>query len=158
METTGALLLLSITFTSCFICIEFLPQSVLSDIVDYSTWKFRTNRGSTYFALFMFTYKGSFAIGAALGLAIAGWYGFDPSSTSQTESGITGLKLAMTWVPTLFVGISMIFIALSPITARRHGVIRRRLDAIEIRSKRDNRKSCTLDKDATETLTLLTSN
>ena len=152
------LLLLSISITSCFISIEFLPQSMLSDIVDYSTWKFRTYRGSTYFALYLFTNKAALAVGGALGLAIAGGYGFDPSSSSQTESGIAGLKLAMTWMPALLVVISMIFIALSPITAQRHGIIRRRLDAIEARSKRNNRKSSTLDKGASETLILSASN
>lgn len=150
------LLLLLITITLCLICIDSLPQSMLSDIVDYSTWKFGTYRGSTYFALYMFTNKAALAVGGALGLAIAGGYGFDPSSSSQTESGITGLKLAMTWGPTLLVVISMIFIALSPITARRHGIIRRRLDGIELRSKKKNGKTQALnqalDKDATRVL------
>jgi len=147
-----SLLLLSISAVTCFIGVEFLPQSMLSDIVDYSTWKFRTYRGSTYFALFMFTYKATLAVGGALGFAIAGWYGFDPASTTQTESGITGLKLAMTWAPTLLVIISMIFIVLSPITARRHGIIRRRLDAIEARPKKNNGKTQAFDKGATATL------
>ena len=153
-ENTGywALMLLSIAFTSCFICIEFLAQSMLSDIVDYSTWKFRTYRGSTYFALYIFIYKAAFAVGGALGLALAGWYGFDPSSSSQTESAITGLNLAMTWVPILLVAISMIFIALSPITARRHSIIRHRLDAIAARSKRKNGNPQAYDKGTTKTL------
>jgi len=147
-----SLMILLIAITLSFICVESLPQSMLSDIVDYSTWKFRTNRGSTYFALYMFIYKAALAVGGALGLAIAGWYGFDPTSTAQTESGITGLKLAMTWVPILLVVISMIFIVLSPITARRHGIIRRRLEAIEARSKAEDGKPQALGQDATETL------
>ena len=126
---------------------------MLSDIIDYSTWKFGTYRGSTYFALFLFIYKGAFAVGGALGLAIAGWYDFDPSSsTAQTETGITGLKLAMTWVPTLLAILSMIFIALSPITARRHNIIRCRLDAREARLKMKKGEIQACDKGATETL------
>ena len=152
------LLLLSIAMTLCVICMESLAKSMLSDIVDYATWKFRSYRGSTYFSLYVFTYKATFAVGGALGLAIAGGYGFDPSSSFQTDTGIMGLKLAMTWMPTLFVVISMVFITLLPITDQRHGIIRRRLDAIEVRSKRDNRKNGTPDKDTTETLTRLTSN
>ena len=140
-----ALLILFTIIMFCFVCVESLPQSMLSDIVDYATWKFGTYQGSTYFALYMFTYKGALALGGALGLAIAGWYGFDPSLTTQTDAGITGLKLAMTWVPTLLVVISMFFIALSPITTRRHSTIRRRLDAIEARSKRKNVKNQALD-------------
>ena len=143
---------LAITYTLCLICVDSVPYSMLSDIVDYSTWKFRTYRGATYFALFVFTYKAAFAVGVALALAITGWYGFDPSSTSQTESSITGLKMAMTWVPILLVMISMVFIALSPITDRRHGVIRRRLNLIEARSKKANRKPRALSRSATESL------
>ena len=146
------LLILWTIIMLCFVCVESLPQSMLSDIVDYSTWKFRSYRGSTYFAVFVFTYKAAGAVGAALGLAIAGWTGFDPASSSQTESGITGLKLTMTWVPTLFVVISMIFIALSPITARRHHIIRCRLEAKEARSKTAKEKTQALDKGATEAL------
>ena len=133
------LILISCT-TLCFVCTEFLAKSMLSDIVDFSAWKFKTYRGSTYFSLYVFIYKATLAIGGALGLAIAGWYGFDPSTTTQTSSGITGLKLSMTWMPILLVGISMIFIALSPITAHRHGIIRRRLDAIASRSKIESGK------------------
>ena len=44
----------------------------------------------------------------------------------------------------------MIFIALSPITARRHGVIRRKLEAMEARSKQENAKNQILDKGATQ--------
>ena len=153
-----SLLSLSIAISLCLICIEALAPSMLSDIVDYTTWKFRAYRGSTYFALYLFTYKAAFAVGGAMGLAIAGWYGFDPSASSETETAIKGLKLAMSWIPVLLVVVSMIFIALSPITVRRHRIVRRRLDAIEARLKRDNSKICTSHKGAKKTLTLLTSN
>ena len=128
--TLMALLLLN---TLCFTCVESLPQSMLSDIVDYSTLKYGTYRGSTYFSLYLFTYKGVFALGAALGLAIAGWYGFEPSSINHTKTGVTGLKLAMVWIPSLLVLVSIIFIVLCPITEKRHSIIRRGLD------RRDNR-------------------
>ena len=145
-----SLLLVWTTIMLCFVCVESLPQSMLSDIVDYSTWKYSSYLGSTYFSLFVFTYKGAGALGGALGLALAGWYGFDPSLAVQTESGIVGLKLAMTLVPTLMALISLGFISASPITARRHGTIQRRLETIEARQKTADGKK--LDKSATETL------
>ena len=147
-----ALLTLAITMFLCFVSVEALAKSMLSDIIDYSFWKFRTYRNSTYFALYMLIYKGAGAIGAAIGLAIASWYGFDPSMDVQTESGIDGLKLAMSWVPLLLVIISMIFVTLSPITTRRHDIIRRRLDTLDARSKKEKVESQVLDKDATEAL------
>ena len=131
-----SILILLIINTLCFVCVESLPQSMLSDIVDYSTLKFRVYRGSTYFSLFLFTYKGAFAIGGALGLALAGWYGFNPASSTHTDTSIDGLKMAMTWLPILFSAVSLIFIACSPITTKRHHIIRKRLDALESRSIR----------------------
>ena len=132
------LLALIATVTLCFAYIEFLANSMLSEIVDFSALKFHSYRGSTYFSLHVFIYKATLAIGGALGLAIAGWYGFNPAAMGQTESGIAGLRLAMAWIPILLVGISMIFIALFPITAHRHDIIRRRLDALA--SKSANKK------------------
>lgn len=129
--------LLLIINSLCFVCMESLPHSMLSDIIDYSSWKFRTYSGSTYFALFQFIYKAAYSIGFALGLAVLDWYEFDPSATIQTGFGLTGIKMTMTWLPILFVVVSMIFVAASPISGRRHEIIRRRLQSIEYRSKRD---------------------
>lgn len=131
------LLILLIINTLCFSCIESIPQSMLSDIVDYSTLKYRAYRGSTYFSLYIFTYKAVFAVGGALGLAIAGIYGFDPASTSHSAESVSGLMLAMVWVPTSCVLISIVFIALSPITLKRHEIIRRRLQRLGERGSSD---------------------
>ena len=136
--TYWKLLLLIFTITLCFVCTEFLANSMLSEIVDFSAWKFRTYRGSTYFSLYVFIYKVTLAVGAALGLAIAGWYGFDPAVGEQTESGVVGLRLAIAWFPLLLVGASLIPIALSPINVHRHNIIRRRLDALASRSANKN--------------------
>lgn len=135
--TYAAILILLVINTLCFSCAESLPQSMLSDIVDYSTLKYRAYRGSTYFSLYIFTYKAVFAVGGALGLAIAGIYGFDPASTSHSAESLSGLMLAMVWVPTSCVLISIVFIALSPINLKRHEIIRRRLQRLGERGSSD---------------------
>ena len=135
--TYFSLLILLAIKSLFFVGMESLPQSMLSDIVDYSTWKFGIYRGSTYFSIFLFVYKSGAAIGAALGLLIAGWYGFDPSLLDHTPRAIYGLLLAMAWVPCGFALISIIFITLSPITEKRHQTIRRRLDLLEARFERN---------------------
>ena len=130
---TQILLLLSANIV-CFVCVESLPQSMLSDIVDYATLKFRIYRGSSYFSVFLFLYKGTFAIGGALGFAITGAYGFDPTKTQHVAHEMSGLILAMTWIPGVFAVFAMVFIVMSPISARRHKVVRRRLDKLEART------------------------
>ena len=130
----NSLLILLIINTLCFVCVESLPQSMLSDIIDYTTLKFGLYRGSTYFSLYMFTYKGAFAFGGALGLAIAGHYNFDPSATLHTKQSIDGLKLGVTWMPVVLGAIALVFIGLMPINARRHSLICRRINRLSPQS------------------------
>lgn len=135
--TYFALLMLLLVNTLCFTCVESLPQSMLSEIVDYSTLRFGTYRGSTFFSLYIFTYKAVFAVGGAVGLAITGWHDFDPASATHTERGISGLITAMQSIPVVLSLVAIFFIALSPITLKRHEIIRRRLQRLGERGSSD---------------------
>lgn len=128
-ENTGWYeLLLCKTLVACgFSAFSMLVPSLLSDIVDYGTWKFGTDRAATYFSLYTFVNKTAGALGTSLGLAIAGWAGFDPAATTHSDSTIKGLSLALVWIPALFAVLSIVCISFIPITARRHEMIRRRL-------------------------------
>lgn len=108
---------------------NIIVPSLLSDIVDYGRWKFGRDNAATYFSLYTFINKAVAALGGALGLGIAGWYGFDPTSSSQSASSIAGLHLVIAYIPAVMIFLSIFFIAHIPITGRRHAVIRRRLDA-----------------------------
>ena len=129
-----------------FVCITILSPSMLSDIVDYATWKTGTHRTATYFSIFLFSGKAANALGVALGLAIAGGYGFDPTAPIHTESGVFGLRLAIAWLPLLFIGISAIFATFIPINAHRHAIIRRRLEVREVRILKANEGSASIPK------------
>ena len=113
---------------SGFATFSLILPSLLSDIIDYGTWKFGKDRAATYFSLSTFINKTVAALGAAMGLAIAGWTGFDPSAAFHSDASIIGLRLSVAWIPALIIVLSIIFIALIPITVRRHALIRRRLD------------------------------
>ena len=69
------------------------------------------------------------AIGGALGLGIAGWFGFDVLASEQTASGLLGLHIGVAWLPAMFVAMAMFFIALMPLTEARMVVVRKRLAA-----------------------------
>ncbi len=108
---------------------------MLSDIIDYSQWKTGVEKHATYFSIKVFFEKANFAAGAALGLAVAGWCGFDVSSEAHSRESILGLKTAIAWIPTLVGLVSLIFIGLNPMNERRHRIIRRRLDARLVRTE-----------------------
>lgn len=110
-----------------------LSPSLLADIIDFSTWKFGADRAATYFSLYTLVLKTSTAIGGAMGFGLAGWYGFEPTVVEQTAKAIFGLRLATCWLPSLLMLISILVMALVPMDARRHGIIRRHLDKIAAR-------------------------
>ena len=109
-----------------------MAASLLSHIVDYGTWKFGTDHAATYFSIYTMVMKVNFALGSAIGLGVAGWYGFEPASTSgQSIDAIFGLRLAIAWIPFCVVITSLMVIGLFPINSRRHSIILNRLNARE---------------------------
>ena len=115
-----------------------LAPSLLADITDYSTWKFRSDNTATYFALYTLAAKTAVAIGGSFGLGLAGWYGFDPSVNQHNEDAIFGLQLAISWMPLSLMLVAIFVINQIPINAHQHRIVRRRLDANALReSTRD---------------------
>ena len=124
VELAAVMILIYVTVSA----VSALSPSALADIIDYSTWKFGTDRAATYFAIYTLVSKTSIAIGGSISLALAGWYGFDPTTAKQTEDAVFGLHLAACWLPALLMLLSSLMITLVPINERRHSIIRRCLD------------------------------
>ena len=119
-----------------FAAFNCMVPSIMSDIVDYGSWKFGQDRNATYFSLYTFINKAAGALGGALGLAIVGWHGFLPTATSHDENAVDGIRLAVAWIPLLLITLSIVLITQIPITSRQHSIIRRRLDARLARAAR----------------------
>ena len=111
----------------------FAP-SILSDIIDYSRWKYNTDCTASFFSLYTLLNKANFALGGAIGFLVAGWYGFEPNVDSHSSESIIGLHLAVIWLPAVVALLSTVFIVLTPINARRQKTIRRYLDKKATRS------------------------
>ena len=130
------LLLLKICQTCGFVGFSVIPLAMLSEITDYSQLKSGVEKRATYFSIKVFIEKINIALGASLGLALSGWWGFEVTGgVDQTQSAVTGIKAAIAWIPATIGALSLIFIALNPINERRHQIIRRRLDALQARSE-----------------------
>lgn len=133
---TGAVTLAALLIGSTLTMVsnELLPISMAGDVIDYSSLKYRHNQGATYYALFMFAVKSSFAVGGAIGLGLASWLGFDPAVAHQSETGVFALEVVMSWLPAVFLFVSFIVIQFFPIDEKRHAVIRKRLDQLAKRA------------------------
>ena len=104
-----------------------IAPSLLAEIIDYGAWKSGRDQGGIYFSIYTLTNKAASAFGGALGLSIAASYGFDVTSSINSEHAIWGMRLALAWMPSVIVLVSFLFIALIPLNLRHHLIIRRRL-------------------------------
>ena len=128
-EVSFSLLLLLTSLLTCGAAAGgVLAPSFLSEIIDYSRWKYKADCSASYFSLYTLMIKTNAALGAALGFSIAGLYGFDPSSDAYSLDSIFGLRLAVIWFPAAIALLSIVFISQIPMTTRRYSIIRRRLD------------------------------
>lgn len=106
-----------------------IAPSILSDIIDYSRCQFNADCSASFFSIFLLTGKASMALGSAVALLIAGWYGFDPSfSATNSQNAIMGLRVATIWLPVLIGLISIGCILLLPNIEQRHDIIQRLLE------------------------------
>ena len=117
-----------------------MAPALLADIVDYGVLKFGRDYGASYFSAYTFLTKINIGVGGAMGLAIASTLGFDPlvDGADQSSRAVLGLQLSIAWLPALLTAISIAFITWIPIDARRHGIIRRRLIALENRKPKSS--------------------
>ena len=120
----------------CMICINAgtsatvaLSPAVLTEIIDFGILKCGRDFAASYFSLYTLVMKLNVAIGGAVGLMVAGVYGFDPLATIQSDAGIFGLRLAVSWLPAFIVLFAIVFILLTPISIRKHGIILRRINS-----------------------------
>lgn len=127
------LAMLKVIQTLGFTCVGIIAPAILSEIADYSAWKYGAARAATYFSIYTFIGKSNSAVATALGLSIAGLYGFDATAAEHSEHSIFGLTMAISWLPPIFSLIALVFIVLLSINTRRHSIIRRRLDSRESR-------------------------
>ena len=127
------LLFVMILFYSGAAAINSIELSLLGDVADYSTLKSGHDQTATYFAIHNVVNKIGSTVGSALGIAVAGWYGFDPSQTTHSAEAVQGLYLSFVALPIPFMLVGLVFAAYIPINERRYKIIRRRLNVRKLR-------------------------
>ena len=105
-----------------------ISPSLLSDIIDFGSLKFKADRSGIYFSIYTLMAKISVALGGAISLGLTALYEFDPSASIHTERAVFGLRWATFLLPALVMFLSILLMCLLPMNARRHVIIRRRLD------------------------------
>ncbi|ETN91609.1 Glucuronide permease [Gammaproteobacteria bacterium MOLA455] len=122
-----SLLIIKIVFDVAGAIVPMTTLPLLNESVDYGLLSNRTERRGLYFSIYSLLVKFELALGLALGLAIAGWLGFDATVTTHGESSGFAIRVAMSWIPCAFMCLGFFFVWRLPIDERRAGIIARRL-------------------------------
>jgi glycoside/pentoside/hexuronide:cation symporter, GPH family len=114
-----------------------VSPSILGDIVDYDTLKTGGYRAGNYFALYALADKIAVAVGGGLAFELLGRFHYDavhPASNGRAANA--AMLVVFAAVPAALRLASVALLSRYPLDARRQAIIRRRLDAREIRSSR----------------------
>ena len=118
-------------FNAVVVAESVAGPAILADVVDYGRWRFKADYAGTYFAFYTMVQKINVGIGSAIGLAVAGVFGFDATLQQQTSGGILGLKLGVAVLPALTYLVASILIWKFPITRRRQKALIRAIERRE---------------------------
>lgn len=96
-----------------------LVWSMYADIADYAEFKFKTVSTGLIFSSSSMAQKFGGAFGGAAVTWILAWFGFNPDSATQTPEAINGVRLLISWIPSIIAVISIIFLFFYPLTTKR---------------------------------------
>ncbi|MBW2370692.1 MAG: MFS transporter [Deltaproteobacteria bacterium] len=131
------LVLVWVLITSTFVSGMVAPMAMLGDVIDYDTLKTGASRTAQYYALLTLAMKVTGAVGSGFGFFILDFFHYDATATTHDATSVFGIKLAVVWIPVIFLFIAAVTIWFFPIDERRQRVIKRR---IETRSERAQRE------------------
>ena len=105
----------------------FAPSSMLGDVIDYDLWKSRTNKAGNLYALNTLLIKATMAIGAGGAFMLLDGFHYK-AGHSNTGLADVGLIICYMGLPGLFHTLTALLAWGFPLTARRQGIVRRRLE------------------------------
>ena len=112
-----------------------LPIGVIGDVIDYDTLKHRVPRGGLFWGVWSFAQKVTPAFSIAVSLPMLKWLGFNPAGHNSPQA-LLALKYTFCYGMLPFFVAGAILLLYFPLDARRHTIIRRRLEQREARARR----------------------
>jgi glycoside/pentoside/hexuronide:cation symporter, GPH family len=105
------------------------PMAIVADIVDYDTLKSGQNRAGSYFSIRTLCNMGVSALGSSLGFFLLAAVGYDPKVSANAAAAVAGMLVTLLVMPGVFFIAAAVILFRFPIDARRHAIIRRRIES-----------------------------
>ncbi|WP_129660545.1 glycoside-pentoside-hexuronide (GPH):cation symporter [Rothia uropygialis] len=114
--------------------VNTLMWNMEADTVEYGEWKTGLRSEGTTYAVFSFVRKLSQAIAGALGVWIIGLFGYTAGNFAQSDSTQWGIRIAVGFVPALFILASILLMSRYPMSDADHKRI-----STELRARKSGR-------------------
>jgi len=108
---------------------------IMSDIVDYDTWKNHTSRSGNFFSILTFIDKVLHAFGFGIGYYIIAFFGYNAKADHNSDYAVMGLYVAIIFVPSVLFLLSAFFLNRFPIDSKMHKKIREDINARESKNE-----------------------
>lgn len=93
------------------------------------------NRAGNYFSVFTMLEKGLIAVAGSIGFWMLAAFSFDAKAAEFTPMAEFGLLFTVGVMPAIFFVAGGVMLWFFPLDARRHEIIRRRIDSLASRSQ-----------------------
>lgn len=103
----------------CFAAFQFLPLSMLADIVDLDTARSREHRAGIFFAVSGMAQKSAMALGIGLSLGLLSLVGFEATAAVHSDSQLFSLRVLYIVGPVLLYLVACVIAWRYPLTAQR---------------------------------------
>lgn len=104
----------------CFAAFQFLPLSMLADIVDVDTARSKEHRTGLFFAMSGMAHKLAMAVGLGLSLGLLALVGFDATQSVHTDTQLMALRVLYIVGPVVMFTAAFAMAWNYPLTSERH--------------------------------------
>jgi Na+/melibiose symporter-like transporter len=111
------------------------PPAMTADAADYDELKSRVSQVGGHMAFLAFVFKAGMALGPAVGLGFVGLFGFEQLGRELSATTQLGIRLCASWLPIVLLVPAVALMWQFPLDARRHGIIRGRLERLRRREQ-----------------------
>ena len=111
----------------------FLPASMAADVVDLDTLRTGEQRTGLYFSLWGMVNKAAVAVGVFLATNGVAWFGFDPSSASNSDTAKMALAFLYSVIPAALACVALPLLWKYPLTKERQARMRAHIERRDAR-------------------------
>lgn len=106
-----------------------LPWSIIPDAIEYGEWQTGERHEGMFYSMITLAQKVAVSIALPLALLVLQYSGYVPNSSAQPASAVTGIRFIAGPIPSILLGMGILFAALYPLGRENYSEIARKLEA-----------------------------